>query len=117
MKFIDVFGEKIEVVVRKVSYADNGSLAVYLFLDKTYDYEPYALLTVNLQESDENEKDEAYLDKNNLPYAETFVKEYGLATPTGRVAYSGFCRYPLYKFDLARLNELEIEGREGETKT
>ena len=31
MRFIDVFGEEIEVVVRKVSYADNGSLAVYLF--------------------------------------------------------------------------------------
>lgn len=112
MRFIDHFGDEMEVVIRKLSYDNNGSLAVYLFLDEDNDYEPYALLTVNLPESDNNKEDEAYLDTNNLPYAKTFVKKYGLAVPTGRVAYSGFCTYPLYKFDLERLKKLEDEERE-----
>lgn len=62
---------------------------------------PYATLTVNLGKMLESDK--AYVDTNNFPEAESFIKKYRLGKPTGNYAYSGFCSYPLYQFDLKKL--------------
>jgi hypothetical protein len=66
--------------------------------------EPLATLTVNLDpytgfgaQSDT----EAYVDTNNYPWAAAFLKENGLATETGEKAQSGFCLYPLYRWNTA----------------
>lgn len=50
--------------------------------------------------------DTVALDVNNTPDVERIVKELGIGTPTGKVGYSGFCEYPLYKLDMDRVNEL-----------
>ena len=54
---------------------------------------------------------EAYLDTNNCPWAEELVKKLGIAKHANGLAISGFCRYPLYEFDMDKVNEY-VEGGE-----
>lgn len=58
-----------------------------------------------------------WLDTNNVPGIEMFIQEHGLGEPYTRfgspvIGHSGFCSYPLYKFDRAKLMELDAEGLE-----
>lgn len=69
--------------------------------------EPFGNLTVNIQ-GKTCEKDEAYVDTNNMPNAEQFIKEYRLGKPTGKTAKSGYCTYPLYKFDMEQIAKYAI---------
>ena len=46
----------------------------------------------------EQECSNEYVDTNNMPSAEKFIRENNLGEFTGEVEYSGFCEYPLYKF-------------------
>ena len=50
---------------------------------------------------------EQFVDTNNFPGAIDFIKEYKLGTETGILGHSGFCTYPLVRFDLQRLAQLE----------
>ena len=43
---------------------------------------------------------EQFIDINNCPWAADFIKQYGLGEPTGISQMSGFCEYPLYRFDM-----------------
>ena len=45
------------------------------------------------------------IDTNNCEWAEKFIKENELGTPTGIMGYSGFCEYPLYLFDTSKIRE------------
>ena len=45
------------------------------------------------------ELDMAAIDTNNCPWAEKFLTDNKLAVDTGRKVRSGFCTYPIYKFD------------------
>lgn len=49
------------------------------------------------------EEDVAFVDTNNCPWAEDFIKEYQLGKPTGRKVRSGFCEYPVYRFNMGTL--------------
>ncbi len=40
----------------------------------------------------------AYMDLNNSPYAKEFLEQ-GIAKDMGIVIHSGFCEYPLWRFD------------------
>lgn len=82
--------ENIEVTYER--YANNDNLAIVLWNDTEG---PIATLTVNL---DYLMPGYAYVDINNCPWAEEFIKEYALGEPTGRFRESGYCTYPLYKF-------------------
>lgn len=41
-------------------------------------------------------KNAVYIDTNNCPFAEQFLTDNNIATPTGLTKLSGFCRYPLW---------------------
>lgn len=84
-------------IALQTSKYDNGNLAVMLIDTETG--EDYAVLTVNLgtKLSGENM---AYIDTNNFPEAEQFIKENNLGEPTGITRQSGFCEYPLYNLNL-----------------
>ena len=41
----------------------------------------------------------AAIDTNNCPWAEKFLTDNKPAVDTGRKVRSGFCTYPIYKFD------------------
>lgn len=92
-KFYELKGYRVRVEFTKYLY--NNALAVKLITEND---EPYAVVSVNLLESDYIPKMMAFIDINNCKWAEKFLTENGIATPTGEFGESGFCTYPLYDF-------------------
>ena len=88
-------GKTATITKGRYAYGDN------LFMQLWVEGEPYATLTVNLPET--LPYNEAYVDVNNFPEAEDFIKRNKIGTFTGRFGASGFCKYPLYKFDLDKI--------------
>jgi hypothetical protein len=95
------WGEE-NVYLEKCSY-NNATLAVQMYSDSDGSWEPYAVITVNLDchtnrrtQSDTR----AYLDTNNCPGIAEFLEKNGIAKFAGQFAQSGYCTYPLYEFDL-----------------
>lgn len=98
---VNSWGKKYYVRIVKSAYCQNGGLALPMFVEETY--EPFATLTVNLSENLKLPENMAYVDTNNCPWAEEFIAKYELGKPTGQTAQSGWCTYPLYVFDLGKL--------------
>lgn len=48
-------------------------------------------------------EDEAYVDANNCPWAVAFLEKNGFAKRTGKKRRSGYCEYPLMKFDTTKM--------------
>ena len=85
------------------TYHYGGGLRISLWDEKAG---PFTTLTVNLEGYDVKEKfgdNYAFVDTNNFPEAEEFIKKHKLGEFTGLGGVSGYCTYPLYKFDLERL--------------
>lgn len=99
MKLTTDFGT-YDVQARITRYSMHNNLAVRL-VEK--DGAPFATLTVNL--GDNLPSTYAYVDTNNCPWAEKFITEYELGEPTGIGKQSGYCMYPLYQFNI---NKLEV---------
>ncbi len=109
------YGKPLQVLVRYRKYDVNSTLAVLLyaksedfydvdddFLPKFDDYdELYAVLTVNLPESEMLDPDTQFIDNNNHPWAYKWLIDNELAEPTGLIGRSGFCNYPAMKFHMA----------------
>lgn len=96
-------GSTTPVTVRFTKYSNNNTLAVQLICAKA-PWAPYATITVNLggsgnpfagMQSDKH----AFVDTNNCPWVEDFLKENHIAENTRISMPSGFCMYPLYKFN------------------
>ena len=95
------YGKEYDVSVRKQKYVDGGLAIVLDYFDLDYQcVMPFAKLTVNLGRMNYGY---AYVDTNNCPWAEEFIAENGLGEPTGDICCSGFCVYPLYKFDMEKI--------------
>lgn len=89
---------KITSVAMSRYRADN-SLAIELWCDDG----PFARLTVCLL--DKLKENESYVDTNNCPWAEDFIREYKLGEIVGYKA-SGYCLYPKVAFDLDRFRNV-----------
>lgn len=98
--------EKVSLNIGQYSINDGMWIGIISYEDGYP--EPYADLTVNFEGKVPDYY--GYVDTNNLPEAETFIKENKLGTFTGMVKQSGFCTYPLYQFDKERLKELCPSG-------
>lgn len=51
----------------------------------------------------------SYLDMNNCPWAANLVEKLEIAKDTGVTQRSGYCIYPLYEFDMDKVNEYVAE--------
>lgn len=51
---------------------------------------------------------ESYIDTNNCPWAIDFIEQEGLGQRTGRIGRSGYCTYPVVKFDMQKVREREV---------
>ena len=67
---------------------------------------PIARLTVCLVDKTLGEN-EAYIDTNNCSWAVDFIEENCLGEKTGRSRESGYCTYPVVKFDAGQLKKHE----------
>jgi hypothetical protein len=65
---------------------------------------PIAIITVCLDDS-RLEPNQSYVDTNNCPWAPEWIEENKLGTKTNWAARSGFCTYPLYEFDMSRIQK------------
>lgn len=104
---IKVCGTKVPAKVSVSSYQNNKNLAI--LCNYQYDgYEESLVLSTNIIDLPPNM---ACLDENNLrTYGmwediTEFIRENNLAEMRGYVP-SGYCEYPLYEFNLARLGEV-----------
>lgn len=83
-------------------YRSDGSLAIMLVDPDTG--EPWCMLTRCLEHPGIDLKpNEAFVDVNNLPFAEGMIAEHELGVFTGVSARSGRCEYPLVSFDMDRV--------------
>lgn len=80
-------------------YTVDGSLCLRVLNDHD---RLICTLTVYLGEVPKNC---AYLDVNNCIFAEKLVTELGIGKFFANVLGSGFCIYPLYKFDLDKIKK------------
>lgn len=84
----------------EVNRYNNGNLAIDIMLGYG---EPFESITVNTNFV--LNEDEAAVDTNNFPEAEDIIREYHLGENTGKSIKSGFCEYPVYKFNLSVVNQ------------
>lgn len=85
--------------VFRTSYYSNNSLAVFL---ETTDGEPLCTLTVNLMNGVASGEYQ-FVDTNNCPWALDFIESNGLGVSTGIIGFSGFFKYPLVRFNIAKI--------------
>lgn len=105
MKYYEVksYGKTYNVRLVCNKYANNNSLAISLITDEG---EPFCNLTVNIMDSLIWANDStAFVDTNNCPWAKQFITENGLGEPMGIYGTSGFCRYPLFKFNIEEIEK------------
>ena len=93
--------ETVELTMSQ--YADNGNIFLELINTQGEYPEPYGNVTVNLVDVP---KYCGYVDTNNMPEMEKFIKDNDLGEFTGLTLRSGLCEYPLYVFNVAKLREL-----------
>lgn len=79
------------VKMKVESYHNNGTLAIVL----VYRNGDSDVITVNLN-SRYQSNSMAFLDTNNYPDIEAWIRENDLGFPMGVIEQSGFCKYPLY---------------------
>ena len=113
-----------EVMCSVASYTNNGTLAIQLFNkpdmpegfplpdDPRKQFcEPFGVVTVNLFESGILPYNVQFVDENNLPGIGAWLRQNGIAQPTGMHAASGYCLYEAYRFNLDAKDLKEVIDR------
>lgn len=109
-EYIDRYGGAYQVSFTRSIYADNGNLAILMYtMDPEYGFlEPFATMTVNIDLLPEGY---ATIDTNNLGDGIVdWLTIQGIAEPTGDYLPSGFCVYPIVKFNEEWLASVEDEN-------
>ena len=99
---IEYFGKTYDVYPHIDKYTCNDTLAIRLMCCDTY--EPFCNITVNLPYYTDKIKqlgfEYQFVDINELPNVIDFIIDNKLGFITKYVGFSGYCEYPLIKFDL-----------------
>ena len=97
--------EKVQFTISRYFYNDRLAIEMNRWDEEWNYWVPYCKVTVNIDEEISHAKC-GFVDTNNAPFLPDFLIQNGLAEPTGRVGYSGYCMYP--EFDFTKL--LATEG-------
>ena len=105
---------KLQLVVS--NYVDNERIAIGTICQTEYGTEPYSHITVNLVDEvmpfDTEEVAYGFVDTNNWEAGEEFIKKHELGEDTGFRGHSGFCEYPLYRFDKKKIEQYARSNKE-----
>lgn len=96
------WGKTYDLDLVRATYANNGNLAVIAFVAGTH--ERYGDITVNIEDLPNHW---ACIDTNNMPGIFEILLSSGLAQDTCYTMESGYCKYPIASFDLAKLPDYE----------
>ena len=91
-----------DCVLMSDRYSNNNHIAIEIY---SIEEGPFADITVNLPETSKYPENYGFVDTNNFPGATRVIEELGIGEFTGRFGFSGFCTYPLYAFDVDKINE------------
>ena len=108
---LEFYGKKFNIGLAKGKYVNNGKLAVLMYetTPKGKIKDIFGDLTVNLGEDSvmANETNSQFIDTNNLGNEITqWLVENNIAKPTFFTGFSGYCAYPLFKFNDEALNQM-----------
>lgn len=101
-----ILSKEFNVEIVKDKYVNNDTLYIGLFNTDTG--ELFGDITVNVPFSGASDNI-ACVDTNNNSNIIEFIKRYKLGKDTGIVAYNGFCKYPLYEFNMDIIDKYTIE--------
>ena len=87
------------------NYCADNSIYVCIMNDEDGQL---AVLTKCLDDKHLN-GNENYIDINNCPWAPQFLMDYGLAEPTGEYRFSGYCEYPVFRFNVDEVKKYTRE--------
>lgn len=115
-EIVDSFGDVVQVeaelfLCNTYDFMENKmpGLGIQLYdIDEDGYRGPYATLTKNFGEF-LSARDCAYIDTNNCLFAGQLL-EMGFCKDTGFTKQSGYCTYPLWKFDREFLKEIDVHG-------
>lgn len=108
LKLTTQYGEQKEVKFEISRYLSNNCIYIGLLTKEEDGFEPYGNVTVNMRGKVPDYC--GYVDTNSMPELEEFLVHYGIGTFTGLTQQSGFCTYPLYRFDADTLRNLCPKG-------
>ena len=86
----------------------NNNLALELVCETEFGDEPYAIITTNFGEKLLDGY--AYVDTNNCKWVKDFIEQNNLGIDTKNMKQSGWCEYPLYKFNLEKIKDYNNGG-------
>ena len=87
-------------------YANNDHVAISVW---SAEEGPIADITVNIRGIENCLPDCSCVDVNNFPEATRIIKELGIGKYRGCELVSGWCAYPVYEFDMEKLNQYKGE--------
>lgn len=101
------FGNEETVFFETDTYANNKRLYVGLMgFNEEFKYpEPYCDVTVNIPSYPLSSEECAFIDTNNAPFIVELLTRYHCGKFTGKYAYSGFCSYPEFRFNMEKLKK------------
>ncbi len=100
--------ETYKVSLELDTYLDSKRIAILLIGWEKNESYPVATLTVNIPDENISGINCNFVDDNNLPFICSFIEKYKLGEPTHNLAFSGYCVYPEYKFNLDEIKKYII---------
>ena len=97
----DVYEGYVTKLYLKLGYYQNKNIRIEVWEENEG---PFAVLTKNLINISDF-GNYAYIDTNNCPWAENFIKEFNLGTKTKQLRTSGYVEYPLYKLNMEEIKK------------
>ena len=104
---LKAFDRDVEVFFTLTRYSMNNNLCINMV---EVNEGPWSTLTTNFDVA--LAPNEAFVDTNNNTGIAEILVENGIAEPTGKGIKSGFCTYPLFKFNLDKVEEYTACGEE-----
>ena len=108
---LNLYGRDHKIALRKSHYANNNTIAIFMVEINENGYEePWSNLTVNISDSDilANESLYAFIDTNhNGEEITKWLVKNKIATNAGVLGFSGFCSYPLFRFEPKVISEMK----------
>ena len=88
-------------------YANNNHIAISVYSPEEG---PIADITVNIRGiENQTDIDKSCVDTNNFPEATRLIRELGIGKYTSLELVSGWCAYPVYEFDMDKVEKYTKE--------